>query len=122
MIQQLSQGQALSKPSFQSAAISTDYNLPSHSVVTFQGESSFSSYLTQASHTAESSARETDGGDIGHQIRISLSTLKSLLRTHDRPSSADSLSFPHSIIKSKEPKIDLPPLSAILAILKRTAG
>ena len=76
----------------------------------------------QASRTAESSARQTDGDAIGQQIRISLSTLKSLLRTHDRPSSADSLSFPHSIIKQKEPKIDLPPLSAILAVLKRTAG
>jgi hypothetical protein len=122
MIQRLDRGQTSSGPLFQPSIMPTEYDAPCPSVVTFQGESSFSSYLTQASQTAESSAREADGGDVGLKIRISLSTLKSLLRTHNSPSSADDLSFPHSAIKSSEPKIDLPPLPIILAVLKKTAG
>jgi hypothetical protein len=115
----MDQSKEPSKPLFEA---SESNNILSASIVTFQGVSSFKSCLTQASLTAETSARETGESDLGQQIQTSLASLKSLLRIQGRPSSADDLSFPRSFMKPTEPKIDLPPLPAILAVLKRTAG
>jgi hypothetical protein len=116
MLQDLNKGNAVPKPTLE-AYESKHYSVP---VVTFQGESSFNSYATQASLTAETSARDTGETDL--QIHATLASLQSLLRTQGHPSSADNLSFPGSSIKHTEPKIELPPLPAILAVLERIAG
>lgn len=122
MLRKLDGRQPTSNSHFEACITPSECSPPPASVVTFQGESSFNSYLAQASLTAESSARESNDGNFGQQIHTSLSSLKSLLRTQGRPSSVDDLSFPRAFMKSNEPKIDLPPLPAVLAVLKRTAG
>lgn len=118
----LDQQQATKTPNFEAALMPTDPSPTLATEATFQGESSFDSHSAQASLSAEVSARDAQGGNLGQKINTSLSSLKSLLRNQGRSSSADDLTFPHSSVKSTQPRLELPPIPAVLAALKRAAG
>ncbi|KAF2014683.1 hypothetical protein BU24DRAFT_463450 [Aaosphaeria arxii CBS 175.79] len=120
-LRRLDQSQASLKPSLGAADISTDQIAPSALETTFQGETSFNNLSALASISAEVSAREAEHTGQGGDIYTSLSSLKDLLRNEGKPSSADYVSFPLAS-KAATTKTDLPPVSAVLAVLRRASA
>jgi hypothetical protein len=120
-LRQLNQNQSSSTDSLETCEIPTEESLPIVPETTFQGESSFDSHSALASLSAEVSARGAENSSHGHDIYTSLSTLKSLLQNQARPSPADDLSFPITS-KPTTAKVQLPPLAAVLAVLKRATS
>jgi len=90
---------------------------------TFLGESSFDNHSAQASLTAEVSARDFHFNGTGSQIGASLKLLQSFMgKEGSSTSSSNDLSFPQATSVAPATKLELPPLSLVLAALKRASG
>lgn len=102
--------------------VDTEIQPPFIPVAAFQSETSFDSHTVQASTTAEISASGVIHDDPDQEIHASLTALKALLKTQSSATSANHLSFPRANGNLSSPKIDLPPMSAVLAVLKKASG
>jgi hypothetical protein len=87
----------------------------------FQGESSFDSHSTQAAISAELSAKEPNVDHLD-EVQSSLLAINLFLQSQRLPSRVNDLCFPHFIMNTTAANTELPPMSAVLAVLKITAG
>ncbi|KAH8585442.1 fungal-specific transcription factor domain-containing protein [Bisporella sp. PMI_857] len=85
----------------------------------YQNEPSFNSQSAQASLSAELSAGEANSTSINQEIQSSLASLKLLLQRQNKPSPVNDIYFPCSSTRLLTESIDLPPVSVVIAALKK---
>ncbi|TVY94522.1 putative transcriptional regulatory protein [Lachnellula willkommii] len=118
-LERLEQSQQTPKHSFEVCVVTAERNAASAPCTTFQNEPSFQQQSTQASLSAEISAEEAKTGDSDQEIQYSLASLKSLLQGHNLPSSLNDLYFPCSTPRAPVEDIELPPMSLVVAALRK---
>ena len=121
-LRKLEQNQVSPTPLASSHVATVEENSPYALQMTFQGESSVDSHSTQAALSAELSAREPNIIDLDDEVQSSLSAIKSFLKGQNLPSAVDDLCFPNFAPGSTKTNAELPPMSAVLAVLKMTSG
>lgn len=119
---QLEQNQQPPKLPFDVWVVTAERNPASIPSTPFQNEPSFSSQSAQASISAEISAEEAKTVDFDLEIQLSLASLKSILQGQNLPTSVNDLYFPCLTFKSPTEHVDLPPVSLVLAALRKATG
>ncbi|TVY31773.1 putative transcriptional regulatory protein [Lachnellula subtilissima] len=118
-LERLEKSQQAPKHSFDVCVVTAERNAASALSTTFQNEPSFLQQSAQASLSAEISAEEAKTGDSNQEIQYSLESLKSLLQGAYLPSSINDLYFPCSTARAPVEDIELPPMSLVVAALRK---
>jgi hypothetical protein len=118
----LEQSQQEPKSPFEIHIVATERNASSGATTIFQNEPSFNNQSAQASISAELSAKEANVTEFNMEIQSSLVSLKSRLQGQNVPSSVNHLYFPCSSSRLSTQNVELPPVSIVIAALKKAAG
>ncbi|KAH8762821.1 fungal-specific transcription factor domain-containing protein [Hyaloscypha finlandica] len=117
----LEQSQQEPKSPFEIHIVATERNASFGATAIFQNEPSFNNQSALASISAELSAEEANVTEFNMEIQSSLVSLKSRLQGQNVPSSVNNLYFPCSSSRLSTQNVELPPVSIVIAALKKAA-